>query len=86
MLELVIFPLLCLLYNTKCYVIIYYVICLFIYLGLTAKMLDVMMAVIKADVIALLLLFKVKIEVLDVREPCFIDGSWCYRTMFCFGS
>ena len=39
-------------------------------------MLDVMMAVIKAHVIALLLLFKTMIEVLDVREPCFIDGSW----------
>ena len=73
-------------YNSKGYVVIYYVICLFIYLGLTAKMLDVMMAAIKADVIAILLLFKAMIEVLDVIELYFIDGSWCYRTMFCFGS
>ena len=58
----------------------------FSYLGLTAKMLDVVMAVIEADVISILLLFKAMMEVLDVREPCFIDGSWCYRTMFCFGS
>ena len=78
------FLLLCLLYNTKCYVVVYYVNCLFIYLRLDSQ--DVMMAVIMADVIALLLLFKTMIEVLNVREPCFIDGSWCYRTMFCFGS
>ena len=49
-------------------------------------MLDVMMAAIKADVIAILLLFKAMIEVLDVIELYFIDGSWCYRTTFCFGS
>ena len=49
-------------------------------------MLDVIKAAIKADVIAPLPLFKTMVEVLDVREPCFIDGSWCYRTMFCFGS
>ena len=54
--------------------------------GLTAKMLDVIVAVIKADIIALLLLFITLIEVLDVREPCFVNGSWCYRTMLCFGS
>ena len=49
-------------------------------------MLDVIMAVIKADIIALSLLFITLIEVLDVRESCFVNGSWCYRTIFCFGS
>ena len=80
------FLLLCLLYNTKCCIVIYYVICLFIYLDLKAKMLDVMVAVTEADVIAILLIFKAMNEVPEFRELCFIDGSWCYRTMSCFGS
>ena len=37
-------------------------------------MLDDIMAVIKADIIALLLLFITLIEVFDVREPCFVNG------------
>ena len=49
-------------------------------------MLDVIVAVIKADIIALLLLFITLIKLLDVREPCFVNGSWCCRTIFCFGS
>ena len=47
-------------------------------------MLDVIVAVTLRLMVKPFTLFITLIVVLDVKEPYFVYGSWCYGTIFCF--
>ena len=49
-------------------------------------MLDVIVAVVLRLMVKPFTLFTALIVVLDVTEPYSVYGSWCYGTIFCFGS